>query len=125
MLHKILSPWEALVHSYKWSPPLHPEAVFALGGYPPSFWKTTTLRKLDTAVLDSLGKVRRQLHGRNGHTYALSSALTSFVVKHRDSKGKSARSFFYFYFLFLNRNRVSYRNTSTNPSALHHRQDTA
>ena len=39
--------------------------MLALGGYPPSFWKTTTLRKLDTAVVHFLGKVRRQLHGRN------------------------------------------------------------
>ena len=48
MIQKVLAPWEKRVHSYIWTPPLHPEAVLALGGYPPSFWKTTTLRKLDT-----------------------------------------------------------------------------
>ena len=85
-LHKILAPWETLVHSYKWSPPLQPEAVFALGGYPPSFWKTTTLRKLDTAVVDSLGKVRRQLHGRN-RTY-LRTLISAHVLRRETSRLK-------------------------------------
>ena len=91
MIHKVLAPWETRVHSYTWSSPLHPEAVFTLGGYPPSFWKTTTLRKADTAVVDSLGKVRRQLHGRN-RTYL--RTLINAHVLHRETsrlKGKVGR----------------------------------
>ena len=64
-LEQILSPWERVVHYHYKDDLAAFHAMLARGGYPPSHWRTASLRTLSSTVLESIHLVKGQLHGRN------------------------------------------------------------
>ena len=64
-LEQILIPWERVVQSHYKDDPAACHAMLARGGYPPSHWRTASLRTLNSTVLESIHLVKGQLHGRN------------------------------------------------------------